>query len=84
MILLPLIYVGLLTRALIFIDMKKIIVGIGAANDTCTDCEKFTFLLEGIESSYKKGDENVTLELLDFEYQIRSILYFYPKLQYYH
>ena len=71
MIILTLLYVGVLTRALNFINAKKIIVGIEAINDSCTQCLKFTSLLEGIENSFQ-SDENVTLELLDFEYKIKA------------
>ena len=46
-------------------------MGIGAENSSCADCLKFTSLLEGIESSFE-SNETVTLELLDFEYQMRA------------
>ncbi len=69
MIFLSFFLLGLLSRASIFIHTKRIIVGLEAHNDSCTDCIKLTSLLEGIESSYQIN-ENVTLELLDLEYQI--------------
>ena len=71
MIVLPLLYMGILSGCLISIYTRNIIVGIGADNNSCADCLKFTSLLEGIESSFQ-SNETVTLGLLDFEYQIRE------------
>jgi hypothetical protein len=71
MTVLPLLYVFLLARSLIFINAKKIMVGKGENDDSCIDCENYTSLLEGIDASFQSSG-NVTLELSDFEYQLTA------------
>jgi hypothetical protein len=71
MIALPLLYLGLLNRALTFLDTKKIIVGKETHNYSCIDCMKYTSILEGIEASYL-SNQNTTLELADFDYEVKT------------
>ena len=71
MISISFLYLGLLVIALIGHHAKKIIAGIEAENDSCLECLKYASLLEGIEISFLI-DENVTLELSDYEYHLRK------------
>ena len=64
-------YFGIIAESLIFTLSTKIFVGKEAKNYFCEDCLKFNSLLLAIEYSFYSED-NINLELLDFEYHLRE------------